>query len=66
LSFATIIWSIRQPNPPLSNGDEQVPIVPTTWAVLGQPPSDATKEMPMVTQLNEEKRRLWEIAKSQS
>jgi len=49
---------------PLSNGDEQVPNcahnLGHTWAT----PSDATEEMPMVTQLNEEKRHLWEIAKS--
>jgi hypothetical protein len=28
-------------------------IVPTTWA--GQPPSDASEEVPMVTQLDEER-----------
>jgi len=38
------------------------PIVPTTW--VGQPPSDANEEVPMVTQLDEERRRLWEIAKA--
>jgi len=37
-------------------------IVPTTW--VGQPPSDASEEMPMVTQLVEERRRLWEMAKA--
>jgi hypothetical protein len=30
------------------------PIVPTTW--VGQPPSDASEEVPMVTQLDEERR----------
>jgi hypothetical protein len=25
------------------------PIVPATWAALGQPPSDASEEVPMVT-----------------
>jgi hypothetical protein len=37
-------------------------IVPTTW--VGQPLSDANEEVPMVTQLDEKKRRLWEIAKA--
>ncbi len=40
-------------------------IVPTTW--VGQPPndaSDANEEVPMVTQLDEEKQRLWEMAKT--
>ncbi len=40
------------------------PIVPTTWAANGQPPSDASEEVPMVTQLDEERRRLWELAKT--
>jgi len=40
------------------------PIVPTTWATHGQPPSDANEEVPMVTQLNEERQRLWEMAKT--
>jgi len=30
----------------------------------GQPPSDASEEVPMVTQLDEERRRLWEMAKA--
>ncbi len=34
------------------------PIVPTTWAAHGQPPSDASEEVPMVTQFDEEKWRL--------
>ncbi len=38
------------------------PIVPTTW--VRQLPSDANEEMPMVTQLDEERRRLWEMAKA--
>jgi hypothetical protein len=38
------------------------PIVPTTW--VGQPLSDVNEEVPMVTQLDEEKRRLWEMAKA--
>jgi hypothetical protein len=39
------------------------PIVPATWAALGQPLSDANEEVPMVTQLDEEKRHLWETVK---
>jgi len=39
------------------------PIVPMTWAAHGQPSSDASEEVPMVTQLDEERRRLWEVAK---
>jgi len=30
------------------------PIVFTTWAAHGQPPSDTSEEVPMVTQLDEE------------
>jgi len=40
------------------------PIVPTTWATLGQPLSDVNEEVPMVTQLDEKWRRLWEMAKA--
>jgi hypothetical protein len=40
------------------------PIVPTTWVALGQPLSDASEEVSMVTQLDEERRRLWEMAKA--
>jgi hypothetical protein len=40
------------------------PIVPMTWASQGQPSSDANEEVPMVTQLDEERRRLWELAKT--
>jgi hypothetical protein len=39
-------------------------IVPMTWAAHGQPPSDASEEVPMVTQLDEERRHLWEVAKA--
>jgi hypothetical protein len=31
------------------------PIVPMTWAAHGQPPTDASEEVPMVTQLDEER-----------
>jgi hypothetical protein len=40
------------------------PIVPTTWAAFGQPPSDGNEEMSMFTQLDEERWHLWEMAKS--
>jgi len=40
------------------------PIVPMTWATQGQPSSDASEEVPMVTQLDEERKRLWELAKA--
>jgi hypothetical protein len=40
------------------------PIVPMTWVSQGQPPSDASEEVPMVTQLDEKKKRLWELAKA--
>jgi hypothetical protein len=40
------------------------PIVPMTWAAHEQPPNDASEEVPMVTQLDEERRRLWELAKT--
>jgi hypothetical protein len=40
------------------------PIVPTTWAAHGQPPSDLSEEMSMVTQLDEERQCLWEMAKA--
>jgi hypothetical protein len=39
-------------------------IVPMTWATQGQPSIDASEEMPMVTQLDEERKRLWELAKA--
>jgi hypothetical protein len=38
------------------------PIVPMTWVAQGQPWSDASEEVPMVTQLDEERKRLWELA----
>ncbi len=40
------------------------PIVPTTWAAHGQLRSDASEELPMVTQLDEERWHLWEMAKA--
>ncbi len=40
------------------------PIVPMTWAAHGQPPNDVSEEVPMVTQLDEKRRRLWEVAKA--
>jgi len=40
------------------------PIMPMTWAAHGQPLDDASEEVPMVTQLDEERRRLWELAKA--
>jgi hypothetical protein len=39
-------------------------IVPMTWAAQGQPSSDASEEVPMVTQLDEKRKRLWELAKA--
>ncbi len=40
------------------------PIVPTMWVAHGQPPNGANKEVPMVTQLDEERQRLWEMGKA--
>jgi hypothetical protein len=40
------------------------PIVTMTWAAQGQPPNDANEEVLMVTQLDEERKRLWELAKA--
>jgi len=40
------------------------PIMSMTWATQGQPPSDVSEEVPMVTQLDEERWRLWEVAKA--
>jgi len=40
------------------------PIVPMTWASQGQTLSDASEEVLMVTQLDEERWRLWELAKT--
>jgi hypothetical protein len=39
------------------------PIVPMTWAAQGQHSSDASEEVPMVTQLDEKRKCLWELAK---
>jgi hypothetical protein len=39
-------------------------IVPTTWVAHGQPPSDVNEEVLMVTQLDEKRWRLWEMAKA--
>jgi hypothetical protein len=36
--------------------------MPITW--VGKPPCDANEEVPMVTQLDEERWRLWEMAKA--
>ncbi len=38
------------------------PIMPTTW--VGQPPNDASEEVPMVTQFDEKRCHLWEMAKA--
>jgi hypothetical protein len=35
-----------------------------TWAMNGQPLSDASEEVPMVTQFYEERWCLWEMAKA--
>jgi hypothetical protein len=40
------------------------PIVPMAWVAHGQPPSDASEEVPMVTQLDEERQCLWEVVKA--
>jgi len=40
------------------------PIMPMTWAAHGQPLSDASEEVPMVTQLDEERRHMWEVVKA--
>jgi len=40
------------------------PIVPMTWAAHGQPLNDATEEILVVTQLDEERRHLWELVKA--
>ncbi len=38
--------------------------MPMTWVAQGQPPSDTSDEVPMVTQIDEERRCLWELAKA--
>jgi hypothetical protein len=43
---------------------DKSPIVPMTWVAHGQPPNDVNEEVPMVTQLDEERWRLWELAKA--
>jgi hypothetical protein len=40
------------------------PIVPMIWAAHGQPPNDVSEEVSMVTQLDKERRRFWELAKA--
>ncbi len=49
---------------PLSNGDKQVTNyahdLSSTWTT----PNDASEEVPMVTQLDEERRHLWEVVKA--
>jgi len=40
------------------------PIMPMTWAAHGQPLNDASEEVPMVTQLDEERQCFWELAKA--
>jgi hypothetical protein len=40
------------------------PIMLTTWTTHGQTPSDANDEVPMVTQFDEERRRLSEMVKA--
>jgi len=40
------------------------PIVPMTWVAHGQPSNDAREEVSMVTQLDEKRWRLWELAKA--
>ncbi len=40
------------------------PIVLTTWVANGQPLSNANEEVLMVTQLDEKRQRLWEMAKA--
>ncbi len=40
------------------------PIVPMTWAAQRQPSNDISEEVPMVTQLDEERWHLWEVAKA--
>jgi hypothetical protein len=34
------------------------------WAAQGQPSIDASEEVPLVAQLDEERKRLWELAKA--
>jgi len=39
------------------------PIVPTTWVANGHLSKDASEKVPMVTQLDEKRRHLWEKAR---
>jgi len=39
-------------------------IVPMTWAMNGQPLSDASEEVSMVMQFDEERWHLWEMVKA--
>jgi hypothetical protein len=41
------------------------PIVPMIWVAHGQPLNDASEEVPMVTQLDEERRRFVGVGKGQ-
>jgi hypothetical protein len=40
------------------------PIVPMTWTAHGQTSNEASEEVLMVTQLDEERWHLWELAKA--
>ncbi len=40
------------------------PIVLMRWVTHGQPLNDASEEVLMVTQLDEKRRHLWEMAKA--
>ncbi len=40
------------------------PIVLMIWATHGQPSNGASEEVPMVTQFDEKRQRLWEMAKA--
>jgi hypothetical protein len=48
----------------LSNGDEQITNYVCNLATFRQPPNDLNEEVLMVTQLDEERRRLWEMVKA--
>ncbi len=39
-------------------------IVPMTWAAHGQTANEASEEVPMVIQLDEERRHLWQVVKA--
>jgi hypothetical protein len=40
------------------------PMMPTTWIAHGQPSSDVSEEVSMVTQLDEKRWHMWEMAKA--